>query len=74
MVQKLNKMIEDLMKNPPSEIRSGNFPQISRINSGAFDSLFYSYASNCIISLYYYLVLVGHSNLEKINAEGSTYF
>jgi len=74
MVLKLNKMIEDLMKSPPSEIISGNFPQISGINPGAFGSLFYSYALICIISLYFYLVLVGHANREQIDALGSTYF
>lgn len=61
MVLKLNKMIEDLLKSPPSEISSRNIPQISGINSGAFDFFLYRHASNCIITLYLYLVLVGHA-------------
>jgi len=71
MVLKLNKMIEDLMKTPPSEISSGNFPQISEIILGAYDSLFYSYASICKISLYFFLVPVGRANVEHIHAKDS---
>lgn len=50
MVLKLNEMMGELMKSPPSKISSDNMPQISGINPGAFDSVFCSYALNLFIS------------------------
>ena len=58
MVLKLNKMIEDLTKTPPSKIISDNVPQISGIDPGAFDSILYSHTSSCNVYLYFYLMSV----------------
>lgn len=41
MVTKLNKMMEDLLKLPLSDVNSGDSPQLSGINSGVYRSFFY---------------------------------
>ena len=69
MILKLNELMEELMKSPPSKISSDDMSQISGTNPGAHASVFYSYALNCIIYLNFYRVLVGHAYLEQIDAE-----